>query len=95
MRRREFLLAASATVAWAGASRAHQPDKIPRIGMLCVESAAGEQKVGLKQDEVAGRPVVAELLDLAWSDPQDASRAEVMLVEVDGVRHHTVGHEQQ
>jgi putative ABC transport system substrate-binding protein len=47
MRRREFLQAASLAAAWAGASRAQQPGKTPRIGMLWVESAAGEQKVGL------------------------------------------------
>jgi putative tryptophan/tyrosine transport system substrate-binding protein len=47
MRRREFLLAAGAATAWAGAARAQQPGRIPSIGMLWVESAAEEEKVGL------------------------------------------------
>jgi len=46
MRRREFLLAAGAAAAWAGVAQAQQPGRLPLIGMLWVNSAEGERKIG-------------------------------------------------
>ena len=47
MRRREFLLGASAAAAWASAARAQSAGKLPRVGMLWVNSAQVEANIGL------------------------------------------------
>ena len=46
MRRREFVLAAGVAAAWPAAGRAQQASKIPLIGMLWVNSAEAERKIG-------------------------------------------------
>lgn len=47
MKRREFLLGASAVAAWPRAVRAQPAGKVPRIGMLWMESAEAEERIGL------------------------------------------------
>jgi hypothetical protein len=45
-----------------------------------------DQEVGLEEHHVAGRLVLGEALDLTGPHPQAATGAEVVLLEVDGVR---------
>ena len=93
MRRREFLLAASAAAAWPSAVRAQQQRKIPRIGMLWPNSAEAEEKIGLvaafhkrmgELGYVDGRTMIVEER-FADGNPQrlDELAAELVRIDVD------------
>jgi putative tryptophan/tyrosine transport system substrate-binding protein len=93
MKRREFLLGASAAATWPLTVHAQQAGKIPRIGMLWMESPEAEEKIGLVAalqkglsdlGYVEGRTILVEER-FAGGNPQrlDELAAELVRLNVD------------
>lgn len=93
MKRRDFLLGAGAAAAWPLAAYAQQAGKVPRIGMLWMESAEAEERIGLVAalhrglsdlGYVEGRTILFEER-FASGNPQrlDELAAELVRLEVD------------